>query len=183
VDYIWQTCGKDFTSRESRIVATGRESMERRAVLKSSKVVTVIVLIALLAVGCTRWTEQWIQDSAVKHIAKALDLDDNQKTRLEEVENQILQESRELCLSKDVIEDAVKKQIQSEAFNDEELKQVLTTEMTRSDSVMRNIVDRFSEFHATLNSEQRIKLSGLIYKWSKNGHRGRHSDWCKGVRG
>jgi len=151
--------------------------------MKRSKVVTIVILLALLVVGCTRRAEQWRHGSAVKHIAQALGLDEDQEARLKEVENRILWESRALCLSKSLIEEVVKKQIRSEAFNTDEVKKVVTTEMAKSNVIMGRIIDHFAEFHGTLSSAQKVVLSEHIDKWSKGRHRGRHGDWCKGVTG
>ena len=153
--------------------------------MRKSKTITilasVIIISALMFAGCRDRIRRSVHHDAVKHITKALALDESQQSKLKEVEHQMQDEGRELCSSKGVIAAEMKKQVQSETFDTEALNVLIGAEFDKVESTMSNILAQVADFHLTLYSNQKEKLRDLIGDWSDKRH-GRHrSNFCSEI--
>ena len=115
------------------------------------------------------------------HITKTLNLDESQQSKLKEVEQQIQDKGRELCSSKGIIEAAMKKQVQSDAFDAEALNTLIGTEFDKVESTMSSIVEQVADFHSTLDPDQKEKLRDLIGDWGGKRHGRHHSDFYREI--
>ena len=153
--------------------------------MSRSKTITilasVIVISALMIAGCQYRMHKSGHHDAAMHITKTLALDESQQSKLKEVELQIQDKGRELCSSKGVIEDAMKKQVQSDAFDAEALNTLIGTEFVRVKSTMSSIVVQVADFHSTLDPDQKEKLRELIGDWGGKGHGRHHSNFCREI--
>jgi Spy/CpxP family protein refolding chaperone len=158
---------------------------KRRNNMSKSKTITilasVIVISALMIAGCHDRMRTSVHHDAVKHITKTLALDASQQSKLKEVEQYMQGKGRELCSSKDVIEAAMKKQVQSDTFDAEALNILMGIEFDSVESTMSSIVAQVADFHSTLDSDQKEKLRELIGDWGGKRHERHHSNFCREV--
>jgi hypothetical protein len=144
-------------------------------------VASAIIISALVFTGCQNRRHASVHHDAVKHITKTLELNVNQQLKLQAFEQQIQDKGHELCSSKDVIETAMKEQVQSDKFDAEALNKLIGTEFDRVESTVSSIVTEVADFHSTLDSKQKEKLWELISDWGGKRHRRHHSDFCEQI--
>jgi PBP1b-binding outer membrane lipoprotein LpoB len=149
--------------------------------MSKSKTITIlaaIIISALMFTGCQDRIRTSVHHDAVKHITKTLDLNVSQQLKLQTVEQQMQDKGRELCSSRDVIEAAMERQVNSDTFDAEALNTLIGTEFDRVESTMSSILAQVADFHSTLDSGQKEKLRELIGDWGGKRHGKHHSDFC-----
>jgi len=134
--------------------------------MSKSKTITIvasaIIISALVFTGCQNRRHAGVHHDAVMHITKTLELNVNQQSKLQAVKQQIQDRGRKHCTSKGVIEDAIKKQVQSDSFDADILNKLIGKEFDRVESTVSSILAEVADFHSTLDSEQKEKLRELI---------------------
>jgi Spy/CpxP family protein refolding chaperone len=151
--------------------------------MSKSKTITIlasaIIISTLMFTGWQDKIHSSVQHDAVNHITETLDLNTSQQLKLKNVEQQMKDKGRELCSGKGVIESAMKRQVQSDTFDEEALNKLIGTEFDRVESTMSGILAHVADFHSSLDSEQKEKLRELIGDWGGKKHGRHHSDFCK----
>jgi Spy/CpxP family protein refolding chaperone len=159
-----------------------KEDMMRKT--KSITIIAALIILgALLVVGCTQRAHRRFHDSATEYISKTLELNEAQNVKLKDVVMEVNSKGRELCLSKRTIDAEVGKQIKSDTFDAEALKAVIGVELEKINRTTEEMVEQFAEFHTTLVHEQKERLRELIDKLYTRSHRRSQDGFCERIAG
>lgn len=135
-------------------------------------IVLTILLTAAFMAGCSRYQfhskspenkAEWI----VKKISSELDLDDNQKAKLDKIKSEILAKHQNFGGMKSEIWNEVLSQVKTEKIDEEKLNALLTDKETQFREMHTFMVSKFVEFHAILTPEQRIELAEKMTKFKE----------------
>ena len=97
-------------------------------------------------------------------IADRLELNENQKTRLDEITNDLLESGKEMHTIRASIRDTVLTELRKNEIDKENLIQVFSENRAKFDDMISMFADRLVEFHQILRPEQRAKLVAEIEK-------------------
>ena len=105
-------------------------------------------------------------------IADRLELNENQKTRLDEITNDLLESGKEMHTIRASIRDTVMTEFRKNEISKENLTQVFSENRAKFDDMISMFADRLVEFHQMLRPEQRAKFVAEIEKhqerWGKH---------------
>ena len=105
-------------------------------------------------------------------IADRLELNEKQRTRLDEITNDIIDRGKEMHAIRASIRDTVMTELRKNEINKENLVQIFSENRSKFDDMISIFADRLVEFHQMLRPEQRAKLVAEIEKhherWEKH---------------
>ena len=111
---------------------------------------------------------QWFK----AEIAERLELNESQKTRLDEITSDIINSGKEMHTIRASIRDTVMTEFRKNEISKENLTQVFSENRAKFDDMISMFADRLVEFHQMLRPEQRAKLVAEIEKhherWEKH---------------
>jgi len=143
--------------------------MNRMKLVVLTGVVTVICA-SLLLTGCHRGSPEKIREKAVSAISDKLALDQGQKMQLETISKELLSKANEVRQNREALRQDMHRQLQSDKIDPTALKAAVRAKMADMEGLIDLSIDRLAAFHATLSSEQRTKLAGLVKEWEARGH-------------
>jgi Spy/CpxP family protein refolding chaperone len=97
-------------------------------------------------------------------IADRLELNEVQKTRLDEITNDLVESGKEMHTIRASIRDTVMTELRQNEFSKENLMQVFSENRAKFDDMISMFTDQLVEFHQMLQPEQRAKLVAEIEK-------------------
>jgi len=97
-------------------------------------------------------------------IADRLELNESQKTRLDEITNEIIYSGKEMQTIRASIRDTVMTELRKNEISKENLIQVFSENRAKFDDMISMFADRLVDFHQMLQPEQRAKLVAEIEK-------------------
>jgi len=97
-------------------------------------------------------------------IADRLELNESQKTRLDEITNEIIYSGKEMQTIRASIRDTVMTELRKNEISKENLIQVFSENRAKFDDMISMFADQLVEFHKMLQHEQRAKLVAEIEK-------------------
>ncbi len=112
-----------------------------------------------------------IAEFVTKRLTKELDLNENQKTILEKLKNEVLAKRKELqvhgpgFMPKEMVEE-----IRKDKIDEAKAIKHFESESAKHVAFRSFILKKFTEFHASLTPEQRNKLADLIQKMQNKFH-------------
>ncbi|MCE9499221.1 MAG: Spy/CpxP family protein refolding chaperone [Leptospira sp.] len=123
----------------------------------------------LFGFGCSRhWHNAPIEKKAewiVKHLSKDLDLDEKQIQETNKIKDELLKKKEEIKGFRGKMFNELISQVKNEKIDQLKLK-ALTDEKTARDNEMHKVlIAKFTEFHAILKPEQRVKLAEKMEKF------------------
>ncbi|MFH1759974.1 MAG: Spy/CpxP family protein refolding chaperone [bacterium] len=101
---------------------------------------------------------------AVKYLKKKLDLTDGQVEKINVITNEIHSKCDAHKGHKGLILDEIINQLARESADKEQLNKLVNKKKSEIEEMVPFAIDKFSELHGILTSEQRAKLAGLIKK-------------------
>ena len=105
-------------------------------------------------------------------IAERLELNESQKTRLDEITSDLVNSGKEMHTIRASIRDTVMTEFRKNEISKENLTQVFSENRAKFDDMISMFADRLVEFHQMLRPEQRAKLVAEIEKhherWEKH---------------
>ncbi len=126
-------------------------------------------LTALVLSGCGRHHQdpedkaEWI----VHKVSKKLDLNEQQKVKLEAIKTEIMTNYKKHYHSKTQMMDTLLTEIPKSKINPSLLMDMLKQHQTRVDEVAPGVISKLVEFHASLTDEQKQKLTKKLEKFRK----------------
>lgn len=136
--------------------------------------IIAVIASALVFSGCGRHHHdpEDKADYIVHKIGKKLDLDDTQKAKLETVKNEFLQQHKKHKADKKVMMEQMMQEVAKPAMDSSVLLGMINAHTTMVEEAAPSIVDKLVEFHASLNDEQRKKLTEHMAKFKRHHHDG-----------
>jgi len=101
----------------------------------------------------------------VNRISKELDLHENQKTKLEQIKDELLAKKLEFKGTKAEIQDEIMSQIRNDSVDQEQLNEFFEDNETKLKDMRSFLVAKFAEFHSILTPEQKDKLAEKLEKF------------------
>jgi protein CpxP len=144
---------KKFTTEV--LVKTKEESA-----MKIGLSVTSLMLIVgtLSLIGCTRhWSPEERADWVTKRVAKHMDLNQQQTTKLEAVKQEMLAARGKLSKEQQTLFDDMVAQIQADRLDQEKVIKLLERRQELQRQLAPQVVAKIAEFHASLTPEQKAK--------------------------
>jgi Spy/CpxP family protein refolding chaperone len=143
--------------------------------IKPSILIILAVLLLLIAIFMTRCSSHRFHSQSpekkaewvVQKISNELDLDDNQKTKLDEIKSEVLAKHRNFSGVKSELWDEVYNQVHSEKIDEEKLNTLFAKKEAQFQDMRVFSVGKFAEFHAMLTPEQRDKLAEKMTKFKE----------------
>ncbi len=142
--------------------------------IKDKYKILVILLITglLMFSGCHRHVDRWHTSersakTLTNHIVKELVLNKEQRVQLIEAITNLMVKKEEI-LEDNSLKDEIFYQLGSEKIDEVHLNRVITEHAKEMERLTKSFVSKLTEFHSTLTSEQKRKLSKLIED---------HKDW------
>ncbi len=144
---------------------------------KFSLIALASIFIAGLA-GCYNSGPEDKADWITAKISKKLDLDENQKLKLDELKNEVLNVRKETHNERDGHLKQVKEMIKGESLDKAEIKLLLTQKQEIFNKKSDIIIDKLIAFHASLKPEQKQLIINFIEERKEgHGHFGNHRPW------
>jgi Spy/CpxP family protein refolding chaperone len=100
-------------------------------------------------------------------IAKRLDLNEQQKTKLEAVHEAIRQAREQFHKERAVLFDEIVAQIQSERLDETKVLQLLEQRQALMSQVAPQVVTKVAELHASLTPEQKVKAVEYLERFKE----------------
>jgi Spy/CpxP family protein refolding chaperone len=97
-------------------------------------------------------------------IADRLELNESQKTRLDEITNDLIDSGKEMHTIRASIRDTLMTELRKNEINKENLIRVFSENRVKFDDMISMFADQLVEFHQMLRPEQRAKLVAEIEK-------------------
>ena len=136
-------------------------------------VASVLLAVAALSlIGCSRHgTPEERADRVMKRIAQQLDLNDEQRTKLEAVKLEVLAARSRLGSEQQKLFDEVIVQVQAGRLDQAKLIQLLERRQELQREAAPAVVAKVAEFHASLTAEQKTKaVEHLQHFRERMGH-------------
>lgn len=127
---------------------------------------------ALVLTGCGRHHHdpeekaEWV----FHKISKKLDLTDEQKVKLDAVKAEIMQHHKNHRAEKKQMMNTLITEIQKPEIDQAVILDMVSKHKSHVDEVAPGVIAKFSEFHASLSTEQKQKLVKKIEKFKKYHH-------------
>ena len=147
---------------------------------KSKKtIVTIMVFGSLLLAACSprhsfhshSSSKFYSSEKRVKwlkaEIADRLELNQEQKTKLDEISQELIESGNQMHAIRASIRDTVLTELRNDEIDKESLIQVFSENRARIDDIISDFADGLVEFHQMLQPNQRAKLVAEIEKHQK----------------
>lgn len=143
--------------------------------IKPSILIILVALLLLIVVFMTRCSSHRFHSQSpekkaewvVKKISNELNLDDNQKAKLNDIKSEFLTKHQSIGDMKSEIWDEMYKQVISEKIDEEKLNALFAEKETQFKDMRTFSISKFAEFHAMLTPEQRNELSEKMKKFKE----------------
>ena len=142
-------------------------------VKKGAYILLVVVLISSLGFfsGCRRHSHAHKAEFMVDDITETLDLDESQQTQLNEIKDEVMLKAKQMHTDKESMREELIVQLRSEQIDQVRVKALIAEHRAKMDEIIDLLVERLSEFHRTLSSEQKEKLVAKIETFKRWHHR------------
>ena len=142
-------------------------------VKKGAYILLVVVLISSLGFfsGCRRHSHAHKAEFMVDYITETLDLDESQQTQLNEIKDEVMLKAKQMHTDKESMREELIVQLRSEQIDQVRVKALIAEHRAKMDEIIDLLVERLSEFHRTLSSEQKEKLVAKIETFKRWHHR------------
>jgi hypothetical protein len=128
--------------------------------------VMLLAAITLLP-ACNLQSPEQRAELAVKKISYDLDLNDNQKAKLNEVKQAYLDSRKANEGARDKHFNDIKQLLLSEKIESSKVKPLMTDRQKMWDKAFDSILPKFTEFHSSLTADQKRKAVEMLEKFSK----------------
>lgn len=132
---------------------------------------TVLVLLGTVALTACNRHHHDPEDKAewmVHKISKKLDLDDNQKAKLEDVKVELMKHHKEHRDSKAEMMDKLILEVQKPQLDEALLMDMVNQHKTRIEQAAPGVIEKLVVFHASLNAEQKSEIVEKLQKFKKH---------------
>lgn len=133
---------------------------------KNKLAVMVVVLAAMSLVGCRRSPEEQAE-RIVKVISRQLDLNDEQRAKLEAVKVEIQAARVEWKESRADSLDTLIKQVKSKELDPTVLRSLVEQRRVEIDRLSPKVIAKIVEFHATLSDAQKEQVATKLAQFKK----------------
>ncbi|MCP4624576.1 MAG: periplasmic heavy metal sensor [bacterium] len=131
-----------------------------------SMAVLLIAGIAGLS-GCRRHSHAHKAEFMVDYISETLDLTEGQQEQLNQIQDEVMAEAREMHANKESIHAELVAQLRSEEIDQALVKARIAEHRAKMDQIIDLLVVRIAEFHKTLTPEQKDKLVAKLETFKK----------------
>lgn len=141
-----------------------------RRLIRFTPAILAVTAGALLMAGCHRRHCGWHSspeekaDKVAGHIARELDLNADQKSRLDAIKADILTRKADFSSLREGFREEALAQIRAGAVDTEALNRSLAAREEKARELRGFLVAKFAEFHAVLDTAQREKLASRVEK-------------------
>ena len=132
---------------------------------------TLATLIGLSACGAHHGDWDHKQTRMSKRVARSLDLNAEQKLAFEALLSEVGALRADMLAQNELTPQVIAEMVSGELLDAADLNARIASQEGRFIAFRSEAVQRFSEFHATLDNDQRQKLSRHIQKHAGRSHR------------
>ncbi|MFZ5629094.1 MAG: Spy/CpxP family protein refolding chaperone [Spirochaetota bacterium] len=140
--------------------------------MKSHKYKKLFVVLTLLSLAgmnaCRPWKHKSPEERAewiVKRITKELDLNDSQKQTLNRIKDEFIAKHKSDRPQMEAQFAALSELVRADAIDQSKLKDLRRKHQAHRESMENFFVEKATEFHKVLTSEQRAKAAELMQKY------------------
>ncbi|KAA3598725.1 MAG: hypothetical protein DWQ06_11225 [Calditrichaeota bacterium] len=135
--------------------------------------ISLIALIGLVFSGCSDrkgkfFTQSTKGDFAVKLISYELGLNEEQKSELDKIVDELLAMEFEHENSHKKVKTQIIAQLEKENPNEADLNFLFETQEKEFSAMRKSVISKFVSFHKILNSEQKLKFNELFQKYGND---------------
>ncbi len=141
---------------------------------KVAGLIFLTVSILGLSVSCKNKKPEQRAAHVVSKVSNKLDLNSEQKEKLENLKNKMLAIHKTKKSTKENFHKDVKNLITQDRIAEADVKSLLDRKRNDIDQVLPEVLPELIEFHASLNSEQKEKLVKFVDKFGGRRHGKRH---------
>jgi len=109
----------------------------------------------------------------IDHLSEELDLTRDQKTKVEQIHTEIKAKHDEMCERKQSVMSEFLNEMKKDSLYQQKLAAMMDEKYQHFESLKPFILEKITEFHAILTSEQRAKLATKLEEFHNH-----HSDGC-----
>lgn len=138
--------------------------------LKKGLYLTLIVFLLISIAGfagCRRHLPYQKAEFMVDYVSETLDLNESQKTHLDQIKEELLEKGVQLRADKATMHSELITQLRSEEIDQDRLKSMFTTHKVKMEELIDLAIVKLAEFHKTLSPEQREKLVAKLESFKK----------------
>ena len=128
-------------------------------------VVSVMVVGTWIVSGCVSRSHGNRAEWMTEKIASRLDLNGEQKDRLNGLRDEWIEKGKELYDSRSAIKGELVAQLRSDKIDRDRLAEAVKKEEAKLNGAVSDLVARLAEFHDSLTPEQRADLARMVEKW------------------
>ncbi|MCB1193276.1 MAG: Spy/CpxP family protein refolding chaperone [Leptospiraceae bacterium] len=145
---------------------------------KNIFIFVLVVLTVAFTVTCEdkfhKMSPEKKAEKIVEKLSSNLNLDDEQKQKLNQIKDEVVAKMKANMKNRGSFSKEFAEDIKSDTLNKEKLLQFLKDRADKRNSMHEFMVDKFIEFHAILNPEQREKLAEKIEKFGNRFKKHQH---------
>lgn len=141
---------------------------------KVAGIILLTVSILGLSVSCKNKNAQQRAEHVVSKVSKKLDLNSEQKEKLEKLKDKMLAIHKTKKSTKENFHKDVKNLITQDRIAEVDVKSLLDRKRNDIDHILPEVLPEIIEFHASLNSEQKEKLVKFVEKFGGRRHGKKH---------
>ena len=131
--------------------------------------ICVFISAALVFTGCRSHSANHKAAFMVDYIAETLDLNDTQRSQLEEIKEDFLAKAKEMHAQKETMYAEFRAELLKEEIDQQRVKALMAQKQEQMAEMMDFAVLRLAEFHKTLSAEQKEKLVAKL-EWFHEKH-------------
>ena len=136
----------------------------------SMLVIGAVSVMGMTACAHKRHTPEEKAEWFVKRVASKLDLNELQKAKLDEAKAVFLRGASERQQQHQMMMDELITQIESEKLDNVKLTGLITGHVNERLQELPTVMEKLSEFHATLDADQKQKMIKKLKKFKERGH-------------
>jgi protein CpxP len=170
--FLWGGRNLDSTKQQrSKQMLIAKELEMKR----SAKVLVMALGLMGLATACHfNKTPQEKANYITGKVQKKLDLNEEQKAKLDKLADKVVKLHSENKGTKEVFYQDVKKLVLQNEVKEEEVRALMERKRTHIEAILPQVLPEILEFHASLDLNQKEKLVSLMEKFKKRHRKFNH---------
>lgn len=131
--------------------------------------ICAFISAALIFSGCRGHSPHGKAEFMVDYIAETLDLNDQQKTQLDDIKEEFLAKALEMHAKREAMHAELMAELRKAEIDQDRMKALISQKREQMAEMMDLAVVRLAEFHRTLTPDQKEKLVAKL-EWFHSKH-------------
>lgn len=141
--------------------------MKKNKIKKLAGLLVLTISIIGVSVSCKNKNPEQRAEHVVKKVSKKLDLNKDQKEKLNNLKDKMLAIHKSKESNKEDFHKDVKKLLTQERISEVDVKSLLDRKRNDIDQILPEVLPELINFHASLNTDQKEKLVKFVEKFGK----------------